>query len=116
MVRKGGLEPPCLSAPPPQDGVSANFTTSAHTGGIGRIQYSKAPETVLGIGLDGFRERISRFTSGSPDFQSAEATLFIVINPALRVVARVREKDQATLVVLRYAAQRTKRYGRKDIP
>src|SRR5208337_5201419 len=31
MVRKGGLEPPCLSAPPPQDGVSANFTTSAHT-------------------------------------------------------------------------------------
>src|SRR5438477_6563466 len=29
MVRKGGLEPPCLSAPPPQDGVSANSTTSA---------------------------------------------------------------------------------------
>ena len=23
LVRKGGLEPPCLSAPPPQDGVSA---------------------------------------------------------------------------------------------
>ena len=31
MVRKGGLEPPCLSAPPPQDGVSANSTTSAKT-------------------------------------------------------------------------------------
>src|SRR5437899_4526849 len=29
MVRKGGLEPPRLSAPPPQDGVSANSTTSA---------------------------------------------------------------------------------------
>src|SRR5208337_4065518 len=29
MVRKGGFEPPCLSAPPPQDGVSANSTTSA---------------------------------------------------------------------------------------
>jgi hypothetical protein len=29
MVRKGGLEPPCLAAPPPQDGVSANSTTSA---------------------------------------------------------------------------------------
>jgi len=28
-VRKGGLEPPRLSAPPPQDGVSANSTTSA---------------------------------------------------------------------------------------
>ena len=31
-MRKGGLEPPCLSAPPPQDGVSANFTTSARVG------------------------------------------------------------------------------------
>ena len=29
MVRKGGFEPPCLSAPPPQDGVSASSTTSA---------------------------------------------------------------------------------------
>jgi len=29
LVRKRGLEPLCLSAPPPQDGVSANFTTSA---------------------------------------------------------------------------------------
>jgi len=40
-VRKGGLEPPCLSAPPPQDGVSANFTTSAHTSGCRRIPDSK---------------------------------------------------------------------------
>src|SRR4051794_37796432 len=30
MVRKGGFEPPRLSAPPPQDGVSANSTTSAN--------------------------------------------------------------------------------------
>src|SRR4051812_34593163 len=29
MVRKAGLEPARLSAPPPQDGVSANSTTSA---------------------------------------------------------------------------------------
>jgi hypothetical protein len=29
MVRKGGFEPPRLAAPPPQDGVSANSTTSA---------------------------------------------------------------------------------------
>src|SRR6266568_6313944 len=29
MVRKAGLEPACLSAPPPQYGVSANSTTSA---------------------------------------------------------------------------------------
>ncbi len=26
---KAGLEPACLAAPPPQDGVSANSTTSA---------------------------------------------------------------------------------------
>src|SRR5208283_2106186 len=31
MVRKGGFEPPRLSAPPPQDGVSASSTTSALT-------------------------------------------------------------------------------------
>src|SRR5919202_1538965 len=30
-MRWGGLEPPRLSAPPPQDGVSTNFTTSAAT-------------------------------------------------------------------------------------
>src|SRR5947209_19388335 len=30
MVRKGGFEPPCLTAPPPQDGVSASSTTSAN--------------------------------------------------------------------------------------
>src|SRR5579859_8073645 len=29
LVRKGGFEPPHLSAPPPQDGVSASSTTSA---------------------------------------------------------------------------------------
>ena len=28
-MRKGGFEPPRLSAPPPQDGVSASSTTSA---------------------------------------------------------------------------------------
>jgi hypothetical protein len=32
MVRKGGFEPPRLSAPPPQDGVSASSTTSANPG------------------------------------------------------------------------------------
>jgi hypothetical protein len=29
MVRKAGLEPAWLAPPPPQDGVSANSTTSA---------------------------------------------------------------------------------------
>jgi hypothetical protein len=28
-VRRGRLELPCLAAPPPQDGVSTNFTTAA---------------------------------------------------------------------------------------
>jgi hypothetical protein len=40
MVRKGGLEPPCLTAPPPQDGVSANSTTSALES-ISYIPFSK---------------------------------------------------------------------------
>src|SRR5689334_22386978 len=44
MVRKGGLEPPCLSAPPPQDGVSANFTTSA------RFAHPGAKSTCSGAG------------------------------------------------------------------
>src|ERR1700704_5005280 len=38
MVRKGGFEPPRLSAPPPQDGVSASSTTSASRG---NVDYSK---------------------------------------------------------------------------
>src|SRR5437016_7678442 len=29
IMPKAGLEPACLAAPPPQDGVSANSTTSA---------------------------------------------------------------------------------------
>ena len=32
MVRKAGLEPAWLAPPPPQDGVSANSTTSAFQG------------------------------------------------------------------------------------
>src|SRR6201981_436232 len=34
LVRKGGFEPPRLSAPPPQDGVSASSTTSAESAAI----------------------------------------------------------------------------------
>src|ERR1700733_14873992 len=42
MVRKGGFEPPRLSAPPPQDGVSASSTTSARKQTAGQQHnYSK---------------------------------------------------------------------------
>src|SRR6266566_2311416 len=44
MVRKGGFEPPRLSAPPPQDGVSASSTTSAQGRNFlrtGCLNYSK---------------------------------------------------------------------------
>ena len=34
LVREGGFEPPRLSAPPPQDGVSANSTTPAGDGSL----------------------------------------------------------------------------------
>src|SRR6266581_691572 len=40
MVRKGGFEPPRLSAPPPQDGVSASSTTSAQKRGAQICQRS----------------------------------------------------------------------------
>src|SRR6185312_5731733 len=52
LVRKAGLEPACLAAPPPQDGVSASFTTSALTahyssfhrfGGSSRSRYRLRP-------------------------------------------------------------------------
>ena len=58
MVRKGGLEPPCLSAPPPQDGVSANFTTSAHTSGC--------------IGITGFKQKRRGLVSIAKETSSAE--------------------------------------------
>ena len=51
MVRKGGLEPPCLSAPPPQDGVSANFTTSAHWWRKADYQYNKGGKAATGYWL-----------------------------------------------------------------
>src|SRR5215469_18134627 len=47
MVRKAGLEPACLSAPPPQDGVSANSTSSAQSkqlGTNGLVPYSGKDE------------------------------------------------------------------------
>lgn len=34
MVRKRGLEPPCLAAPDPKSGASASFATSASKMGI----------------------------------------------------------------------------------
>src|SRR5271168_3157076 len=55
LVRKGGLEPPCLSAPPPQDGVSANFTTSALDETMSSQKYSKADAHEKGC-----QKRISR--------------------------------------------------------
>jgi hypothetical protein len=47
LVRKRGLEPLCLSAPPPQDGVSANFTTSAQE----ELQGSEGKDIIAETGL-----------------------------------------------------------------
>src|SRR5216684_4106457 len=59
LVRKGGFEPPRLTAPPPQDGVSASSTTSAlarmtpsgRENCIQTIDYNK-PSPLIG-GCDG---------------------------------------------------------------
>src|SRR5579864_4153073 len=42
LVRKGGFEPPRLSAPPPQDGVSASSTTSANPAPRGEKNLTRA--------------------------------------------------------------------------
>ena len=47
MVRKGGFEPPCLTAPPPQDGVSANSTTSAFKTTFASKTASAGSDTLL---------------------------------------------------------------------
>ena len=44
MVRKGGFEPPRLSAPPPQDGVSASSTTSAMLRRFGPLRIDRKAE------------------------------------------------------------------------
>jgi hypothetical protein len=40
MVRKGGFEPPRLTAPPPQDGASASSATSARGEVKNNLQYA----------------------------------------------------------------------------
>src|ERR1700687_413926 len=64
MVRKGGFEPPRLSAPPPQDGVSASSTTSAFRG---KVDYSKGV-SVLYDGREGFRIQAGSADQGAVDF------------------------------------------------
>jgi hypothetical protein len=49
-LRKGGLEPPCLSAPPPQDGVSASSTTSALKIGLVTFQNQALQKPVAWFG------------------------------------------------------------------
>src|SRR5215472_2800177 len=79
MVRKGGFEPPRLSAPPPQDGVSASSTTSAllFVPNFGREFRSKEPQTGEGTiiiangaawAASGNRRAPSSNLSGAPSF------------------------------------------------
>jgi len=46
-MRWTGLEPASLAAPPPQDGVSANFTTSARCD----VSVAAAKYTAVDVGL-----------------------------------------------------------------
>src|SRR6266581_5409523 len=51
---KAGLEPACLAAPPPQDGVSANSTTSAKSLFLFRCRW-RSRSVLLGRRLLGRR-------------------------------------------------------------
>src|SRR6185503_16038174 len=62
LVRKGGFEPPRLSAPPPQDGVSASSTTSAAGSIIAK------GVSVLYDGREGFRVQAGAAYQGPVDF------------------------------------------------
>src|SRR5437016_8497995 len=55
---KAGLEPACLAAPPPQDGVSANSTTSAKSLFLFRCRW-RSRSVLLGRRLLGRRLRWS---------------------------------------------------------
>ena len=55
---KAGLEPACLAAPPPQDGVSANSTTSAKSLFLFRCR-RRSRSVLLGRRLLGRRLRWS---------------------------------------------------------
>jgi len=71
VVRKGGLEPPCLAAPPPQDGVSANSTTSARRAKIAQRQghYNKIFHgLILHDGGKGFWIQTGAADQGPVDF------------------------------------------------
>src|SRR6185312_13830364 len=82
LVRKGGLEPPCLSAPPPQDGVSANFTTSAHWW-RGRSQYSRAsPAPTL------LMERDTKKSARVPDLNACNSHVSGISQRAARTTIR----------------------------
>jgi hypothetical protein len=66
MVRKGGFEPPRLSAPPPQDGVSASSTTSA-TFSTKSFLRERDPEAVILNVLNLIME--ASFDKSEPDIE-----------------------------------------------
>ena len=55
LVRKAGLEPAWLAPPPPQDGVSANSTTSAFKAGSHRVESSPGAMVLMAYCPDSAR-------------------------------------------------------------
>ena len=97
MVRKAGLEPACLSAPPPQDGVSANFTTSA----LGDpIEYTKPLLLIQALTAarksgDRHRLKIPQSARTKSDFPRGESDLppFTAAGSALPSSSSLRRSD-----------------------
>src|SRR5215813_8444680 len=92
MVRKGGFEPPRLSAPPPQDGVSASSTTSALA--------SCKTETGILIITNTIRSHRPQVTE---EQQSAVAAMATVIQPRWQARLAVAWGGRNVQIGLRYS-------------
>src|ERR1035441_10460757 len=76
---RGDLNPHAFWAPPPQDGVSANFTTSAHATGTAKIR---------------FPSRTSRLSKYSKDDDSGEGAG--KREPLLKMSPRLRSEEHTS--------------------
>jgi hypothetical protein len=78
LVRKGGLEPPCLSAPPPQDGVSAisplprNALRPTIPSGLRVLPPSRTAKTAFPLSLRHYIVFVNRYLCAAWESQTMQ--------------------------------------------